>query len=54
MLVGSVDGDQYTYDFREDLKVPLHLFDTSSDDKDINIADILLSEGLARRTEELK
>ncbi|KAK3725724.1 hypothetical protein QZH41_018912, partial [Actinostola sp. cb2023] len=53
MLVGSVDGDQYTYDFREDLKVPLHLFDTSSDDKDINIADILLSEGLARRTEEL-
>ena len=50
MLVGSVDGEQYKYDFREEHKVPMNLFDTSDNDKDISIAEVLMNEGLARRT----
>lgn len=50
MLVASIDGDQYTYSYREEHKIYLTLYDTSTD-KDINIASVLVEEGLARRTE---
>lgn len=48
MLVASVEGDHYQYNFREEHKIPMNLFDTSGE-SDINIAEVLCKEGLARK-----
>ncbi|XP_048590347.1 tudor domain-containing protein 7-like [Nematostella vectensis] len=49
-VVCSVEAEKYTVSFGEEYKIPLSIFDTK-DRKDLNIADLLVEEGLARRTE---
>lgn len=51
MLVARVKDGIYRYTYAEERRVLIELFDTSVDDKDVSVADILITEGFAKSSE---